>query len=606
MPQPRYRKGDRIGGRYLVHQALMGGMGEVYLCLDLEENAPYALKTFQARYMANPHIRQLFAHEVGTWVALEKHPNIVRCFYMDTLDNQPFMVLEWVAAEEGRRTDLRSWLRRGPLDLRLALDFIIDICRGLIHAQAKQPGIVHRDLKPDNILVSQERQAKITDFGLATLVQQAGLELAPEASTGTGQQTMVGASGIVGTPPYMAPEQWRGEPADARADLYAIGCILHELLTGAPPFTARTIDDLRRLHLEAPSPTLATYNMWLACLDGVLSHCLAKRRDERFATSDELLHVLAPIYQQHFGAPPRIIAFNGEFTAEDYNNRGITYDKLQHYEQALADYARAIELNPTYAAAYTNRGATYKTLGHYEEAFADHTRAIELDATFAGAYVNRGITYNSLQRYEEALADYTHAIQLDSSLVPAHYNRANTYDTLERYDEALADYTSSIQLDPSLVQAYTNRGATYELMGQYNKALADFSQAIQLDPSSAQAYINRAAIYNELQCDREALADFTDAIHRDLDNPQTYLERGFIYARIEQYDAALADFTRTLCLSPENVEACFSAGSLLMLRGAWLEALPYFEKGEQRGHAKSAEYATLTRRKLELPKSNTP
>lgn len=78
--QPRYKKGDKIGGRYLVHQALMGGMGEVYLCLDLEQNYPFALKTFQSRYLTNPKLREAFNREVATWVALEKHPNIVRCF----------------------------------------------------------------------------------------------------------------------------------------------------------------------------------------------------------------------------------------------------------------------------------------------------------------------------------------------------------------------------------------------------------------------------------------------------------------------------------------------------------------------------------------------
>jgi serine/threonine protein kinase len=141
-PKPRYQPGDKIGGRYQVHQALMGGMGEVYLCLDLETIQPFALKTFQQRFLTNPKLREAFENEVATWVALEKHPNIVRCFYMDTLDNQPFMFLEWIAGEEGRDPDLRGWLRRGPLDLRLALDFTIDICRGLIHADLKQPGIV--------------------------------------------------------------------------------------------------------------------------------------------------------------------------------------------------------------------------------------------------------------------------------------------------------------------------------------------------------------------------------------------------------------------------------------------------------------------------------
>ncbi|MCP4283177.1 MAG: protein kinase [Gammaproteobacteria bacterium] len=133
-PEPRYKPGDKIGGRFQVHKALMGGMGEVYLCLDLEKNYPLALKTFQQRYLSDTKLRTVFEHEVATWVALEKHPNIVRCFHMDIFDNQPFMILEWVAGEEGYGADLRSWLRQWPLDLRTALVFTIDICRGLIHA----------------------------------------------------------------------------------------------------------------------------------------------------------------------------------------------------------------------------------------------------------------------------------------------------------------------------------------------------------------------------------------------------------------------------------------------------------------------------------------
>src|SRR5450432_2831928 len=103
--QPRYSKGQRIGGRFLVHQALMGGMGEVYLCLDEQEMSPSALKTFQSN---SPELAGIFKEEVGNWIALEKHPNIVRCFWMQTYDNIPFMALEWVAGEEGKGTDLRS------------------------------------------------------------------------------------------------------------------------------------------------------------------------------------------------------------------------------------------------------------------------------------------------------------------------------------------------------------------------------------------------------------------------------------------------------------------------------------------------------------------
>jgi serine/threonine protein kinase len=92
--------------------------------------------------------------EVLSWVGMEKHLNIVCCFHMDILNNQSFKVLEWIAGEEGKGTDLYGWLRQRLLELKTAMNFAIDICRGLVHLQQKKPGVVHRDLKPENVLVA--------------------------------------------------------------------------------------------------------------------------------------------------------------------------------------------------------------------------------------------------------------------------------------------------------------------------------------------------------------------------------------------------------------------------------------------------------------------
>jgi serine/threonine-protein kinase len=262
--QPHYRPGDLIGGNFLVHHVLGGGMGEVYLCLDLEQNYPFALKTLRQQFFGDPQMYENFRHEVATWVALESHPNIVRCFYMANLDNLPFMVMEWVAGAEGMGTDLQSWLRYGPLDLRLALEFMIDICNGLNHAGHQQPGIVHRDLKPANVLIAQDRVAKITDFGLAAIIQKSALAHAAGATVMSVGQSVIGANGAVGTPQYMAPEQWRAASVDVRTDIYALGCMLYELLSGQPPYLVdvrgKSLDEiyagLQQMHERAAVPQL--------------------------------------------------------------------------------------------------------------------------------------------------------------------------------------------------------------------------------------------------------------------------------------------------------------------------------------------------------------
>jgi tetratricopeptide (TPR) repeat protein len=495
----RCRKGDKIGRRYLVHKALAGGMGEVYLCLDNQHNLPYALKTFQARYLTSPKAREYFEREAATWVALEKHPNVVRCFYMNTLDNTPFLLLEWVADSEGYGTDLRAWLeRRGPLEPRLALEFTLDVCRALVYAQEKVPGFVHCDIKPDNVLVAQGPLAKLTDFGLAKLVREAVLLPHDGAVPAPGGRWQVSSAG--GTPPYMAPEQWRGEPVDPRTDVYAVGCLLYELLSGRWPYHADSLEGLRRRHLEALPPPLGAVVRGLPGegLDAIVARCLAKETGQRYASASELLGALAGLYEAWHGAPPRGVSKAGDFTAADYVNRGATYHALGRYAEALADYGAAIRLDPNLAMAYANRGATYHDLSRHAEALADFDTAIRLDPNLAMAYANRGATYHDLSRHAEALADFDTAIRIDPNDADAYANRGATYAALGQHTKALADYDAAIRIDPNSDHAYNNRGATYADLGKRTEALADYDAAIRLDPNYARAYFNRGVTYHTL------------------------------------------------------------------------------------------------------------
>jgi tetratricopeptide (TPR) repeat protein len=600
--QTRYHAGDMIGGRYQVHRALSGGMGEVYLCLDLEHKLPFALKTFQARYLTSARAREYFEREAATWVALEKHPNVVRCFYMNKVDNIPFLFLEWVVGEAGYGTDLRDWLdRRGPLEPRLALEFTLDVCRALAHAQRKVPGFVHCDIKPENVLVAQGQLAKLTDFGLAKLVREAGLVANEGAATATARRWQVSSAG--GTPPYMAPEQWRGEPFDARTDVYAVGCLLYELLSAHWPFQASRIEDLKRQHLESPVPTLDGIAKGLPAedLEMVLSRCLAKQPENRFRSSLELSIAISALYETWYGQPPRAVSENDEFTAIDYSNRGNTYADLALHAKAFADFDAAIRLDRNFALAYSNRGITYASLGRYTEALTDYDAAIRLAPNFALAYCNRGKVYAATGDRIEALSDFEAAIRLDPRFAMPYYNRGTIYKSLGRLAEALADFDAAIHLDPNDARAYVNRGNAHADLGKHTEALADYDVAIRLDPNDAKAYSNRGTAHADLGEHGEALANYNVAIHLDPSDAKAYCNRGATYAKLGKHADALADYEAAIRLDPNFAIAYVNKGLLHTLLGEWDNAFRAFETAGCLGSARGADYSARVRQMRGLP-----
>lgn len=590
--QLRYKKGDKIGGRYQVHQALMGGMGEVYLCLDLEENYPYALKTFQQHYLTDTQrLRQAFEQEVAIWVALEKHPNIVRCFFMDILDSQPFVLLEWIMGDESRGTTLLSWLRPGePLDLQMALDFTIDIGRGLLYADQKQPGIVHRDLSPKNILVTQDHIAKITDFGLAKIIRQIETDSMTDNKASGQPQAQREQGWVVGTPQYMAPEQWRNEAVDARTDIYALGCILYEMLIGRMPYQAVPGGGFRHQHLSAPIPKLPESQRHATALNRLLVRCLAKQPAERFNRITDLLIALSDIYLDTFDKPPKELLTGAEFTAADYNRQGGTYNYLQRYEAALVAFNKAIELVPDYTLAYNNRGNTYRGLGNHKVALTDFSRAIELDPDYAIAYNNRGNTYHDLQDYTTALMDFDQAIQLDATYALAYINRGSTYRMLGRHEAALADFQRAIELDGQSAKAYYNRGNVCADLQKYEAALTDFSQSIQLDPLSVPSYINRGNTYHALRQYQQALSDYNRAIDLEPVYAKAYHNRGNTQLALGHYDAALVDLNHSIRLEPTNAKAYNDRGLIYARQQQYKQALADFNRAIDLNASYAAAY----------------
>lgn len=267
--------GKTVGGKYTIQSVIgQGGMAVVYQAFDNLIERPVVIKVMQAWLANDERANERFKRECQLTAQLH-HPNIIRVYDGGLLsNNEPYLVMEYVAGESLRR----ALDRHGPVPLRTAAAIVIQICRGLGEAHAA--GIIHRDLKPDNILVEAVKGAtqhiKILDFGIAYLV------------AGAHRLTQTGK--LIGTPAYIAPEQLKDRKIDARADLYAVGVILFELLTGKVPFEGETAESILTKQLFEPPPPLSGERPDIAPdspIELIVTKALAKEPDERYQTAKE-------------------------------------------------------------------------------------------------------------------------------------------------------------------------------------------------------------------------------------------------------------------------------------------------------------------------------
>jgi serine/threonine-protein kinase len=274
------RPGDRIGPYEILELLGAGGMGEVYRARDSRLDREVAVKILPPELADRPEWRERLEREARTVAALS-HPNILAIHDVGRDNGISYAVMELVDGEALDRV-----LARERLPWRRAAELAAEIADALAAAHAK--GIVHRDVKPANVIVARSGRAKVLDFGIArrTAVERAGAEATREYHHEGDEQ-----GGISGTVGYMAPEQARGGPADARADVFALGCLLFEMIAGRPAFDGGTISDTVAAILRDPAPELATRGVPPA-IAGIVARCLAKEPAQRFQTASDLAFAL--------------------------------------------------------------------------------------------------------------------------------------------------------------------------------------------------------------------------------------------------------------------------------------------------------------------------
>ncbi len=484
-------------------------MGLVHLCIDHKDSvSPVALKTFKPKFLSDRATRDRFLREGTIWVALGKHPNIVHAHRVERLRNglEVYLVLEWVAAiaEDMEDASLRAMLLlRKYLPPEQALTFALHIALAMNYATTQIPGLVHRDLKPENVLVGRDGIARVTDFGLASV-------LATIYDTDTEPGTHIRTSdGGVGTPLYMAPEQWkRRTPVDHRADIYAFGCILYEMLTGQLAVSGTNTAELSRAHQLGwvnPLPKIIPTE-----IQTLVRGCLATAPENRFQSWRDVVTAVSLVYRRVIGEPPPAVAASGDESDDrrerivagwSYNAVGLSYRDIGNHDLAAGYFERVVWVGQKerdfslLSVGLRHLGDAYRSLGDLDGAVKHHRQQAELAKKMGDvpgecdAFGSLGLDYMRLRNYRQAMAQFQTQVSLVETIKDSFRkclalgNLGDAHLAMHQLDDASSVYKNALEL----ARQIEDRFIEGRILGNVGRIYAERSQI-----ESAATYLEKA------------------------------------------------------------------------------------------------------------------
>jgi eukaryotic-like serine/threonine-protein kinase len=364
--------GTKIGPYEILSLIGAGGMGEVYRARDSRLRREVAVKVLPSSFAQDADRLRRFEQEARVVGALN-HPNILAIFDVGAQDGAPYLVSELLEGQS-----LRQLMQGSPLPQRKAVEYGIQIARGL--AAAHEKGVVHRDLKPDNIFVLNDGRIKILDFGLAKLRRDDALtEAHPDLQTGDQAHSATTPGQVMGTVGYMSPEQVRGQATDHRADIFALGAILYEILTGKRAFKRDSSVETMNAILKEEPPELEEVVPGLTPgLDRVVRHCLEKNPLQRFQSASDIAFDLETI-SSHSATGSRLNV--------------VVAERRTYWKMAAGALLVAAALGATYFAARRSAPAapprfhqlTFQRGTIYGAKFAPDGQSILFSAAWNGA-----------------------------------------------------------------------------------------------------------------------------------------------------------------------------------------------------------------------------
>ncbi len=567
--------GRRVGRYEVVSELGRGGMGVVYRARDTELARFVALKSLPADKTESPSRRKRFLHEARSASALS-HPNLVPIYDLLSLEGTDWIVMELV---EGR--SLAAAIPPEGVPVEQALRWAAEIADGL--AAAHQAGIIHRDLKPGNVMIGPDGRARVLDFGLAKLLSAT----APAHDEATASAPLTRAGAVLGTLEYMSPEQAMARPVDARSDIFSLGVVLYEMLTGRSPFRGGNVaSTIHAVAYEAETPPESLRPEIPQELSSVVRRALEKDPRDRCQTMIEMRDTLRALSTgDRTGAATAASTRSAAVTSRLPSLRGGTAAERRARQRrigiVLAVGAAGV-LVAILLARSAGRGAADAEEGAAEAAVATLPatpfqllrQSQELLSHFWRAgYVDRAI--ESLQRAVGADPGYAPAYAALAEALLRKFEVERDPIWLER---SKANAAQALTLDPSLTSARLALGLALRASGEIAAAEKELAEVVLREPANAQAHKGLADIEAARQRQGEAEARYREAILRAPDRPELHSALGTFLFGAGRYEAAAAAFGAATAAAPDFVYGYRNAAAALHMLGSYDRAAEQLQR----------------------------